>query len=189
MLAYSGVGHSGYVLIGLIAAGIGGQNLVGATGVVYYLFAYTIMTLASFGVLSLLERNANQEIVLEDLKGLARSRPVLAASLSVVLLSLAGIPPTVGFFGKFLVLAAAIKQDLNWLALWGVLGSVISVYYYLRPIVAMYMEESVLEERTWIPKPVSQFAVTLLALMVVGFGISSESFFNQFFKSVLEIFS
>ncbi|NCN42237.1 NADH-quinone oxidoreductase subunit N [bacterium] len=189
MLAYSGIGHSGYVLIGLIAAGIGGQNLVGATGVVYYLFAYTFMTLGSFGVLAALERHSDHEIVLDDLKGLAKRKPVLAISFSVLLLSLAGIPPTVGFFGKFLVLAAAIKQDLNWLALWGVIGSVISVYYYLRPIVAMYMEESILKEESWIPRPMTQFAVSLMALMVIGFGITSESFFAQFFQSILEVFS
>jgi NADH-quinone oxidoreductase subunit N len=190
MLAYSGIGHSGYVMIGLIAAGIGGQTLVGATGVVYYVFAYTLMTLGSFGVLSLLERHADHEIGLEDLKGLAKRKPLLAGAMSLLLLSLAGIPPTVGFFGKFMVLSAAVKQDLLWLAFWGVLGSVISVYYYLRPIVAMYMEESILKETTVMPsKPVSQFVVSLLALMVVGFGITSEAFFQSFFKSILEIFS
>lgn len=190
MLAYSGIGHSGYVMIGLIAAGIGGQTLVGATGVVYYVFAYTLMTLGSFGVLSLLERHADHEIGLEDMKGLAKRKPLLAGAMSLLLLSLAGIPPTVGFFGKFMVLSAAVKQDLLWLAFWGVLGSVISVYYYLRPIVAMYMEESILKETTAMPsKPVSQFVVSLLALMVVGFGITSEAFFQSFFKSILEIFS
>lgn len=190
MLAYSGVGHSGYVMIGLIAAGIGGQTLVGATGVVYYVFAYAIMTLGTFGVLSLMEKHGDHEIGIEDMKGLARKKPVLAASMAILLLSLAGIPPTIGFFGKFLILSAAIKQNLIWLALWGVLGSVISVYYYLRPIVAMYMEESIVEDHEPMPsKPVSHFAVSLLALMVIGFGISSEVLFQSFFKSILEIFS
>lgn len=190
MLAYSAVGHSGYVMIGIIAAGIGGQTLVGATGVIYYVFAYTLMTLGTFGVLSLLEKHADHEIGLEDMKGLGRKKPVIAASMAIMLLSLAGIPPTVGFFAKFFVLSAAVKQDLIWLAFWGVLGSVISVYYYLRPVVAMYMEESVIEETERGPaKPVSQFVVTLLALMIVGFGISSESLFQNFFRSILEIFS
>lgn len=191
MLAYSAVGHSGYVMIGLIAAGIGGQTLIGATGVMYYIFAYTLMTLGTFGVLNLLEKHADHEISLEDMKGLARRRPVVAASMSIMLLSLAGIPPTIGFFGKFLVFSAAVKQDLIWLAFWGVIGSVISVYYYLRPIVAMYMEESVLEDNEAKPmaQPVSQFVVTLLALVIVGFGISSESLFQNFFQSILEVFS
>lgn len=189
MLAYSGVGHSGYVLIGLVAAGIGGQTLVGATGVLYYVFAYSIMTLGTFGVLSLLERHADHEVMLEDMKGLAIKKPILAVAMTIMLLSLAGIPPTVGFFGKFLVLSAAIKQNLIWLAFWGVLGSVISVYYYLRPIVAMYMEEEVVAERgDLLPKPASQFVVSLLALMIVGFGVASESLFQNFFRSILEIF-
>lgn len=189
MLAYSGVGHSGYVLIGLVAAGIGGQTLVGATGVLYYVFAYSIMTLGTFGVLSLLERHADHEVMLEDMKGLAKKKPILAVAMTIMLLSLAGIPPTVGFFGKFLVLSAAIKQSLIWLAFWGVLGSVISVYYYLRPIVAMYMEEEVVTDRgELLPKPASQFVVSLLALMIVGFGVASESLFQNFFRSILEIF-
>lgn len=189
LLAYSGIGHSGYVMLGLIAAGIGGQTLVGATGVVYYVFAYSIMTLGTFGVLSFLEKHADHEITLEDMKGLARRHPVIAASMSILLLSLAGIPPTVGFFAKFLVISAAVKQGLIWLAFWGVLGSVISVYYYLRPIVAMYMEESLLEEEKGPSKPVSQFVISLLALMVIGFGLTSESLFQNFFKSIVEIFS
>lgn len=191
MLAYSAVGHSGYVMIGLIAAGIGGQTLIGATGVIYYIFAYTLMTLGTFGVLTLLEKHADHEIGLEDMKGLARRRPVVAAAMSIMLLSLAGIPPTVGFFGKFLVFSAAIKQDLIWLAFWGVIGSVISVYYYLRPIVAMYMEEAVVEikDDKVLSQPVSQFIVALLALVIVGFGVSSETFFQGFFQSILEVFS
>ncbi len=190
MLAYSAVGHSGYVLIGLIAAGIGGQTYIGATGVLYYIFAYTLMTLGTFGVLALLEKHSDHDIGIEDMKGLARRKPVIAAAMAIMLFSLAGIPPTVGFFGKFMVISAAVKQQLFWLALWGVLGSVISVYYYLRPIVAMYMEETVLDESEQPSvRPISQFVVSLLALMIVGFGISSEGLFQNFFRSILEIFS
>jgi NADH-quinone oxidoreductase subunit N len=190
MLAYSSVGHSGYVMIGLITAGIGGQTLVGATGVVYYLFAYTLMTLGTFGFLSLLEKHVDHEIYLEDLKGFGKERPVLAASMAILLFSLAGLPPTVGFFGKFLVLSAAIKQDLLWLSFWGVIGAAISVYYYLRPVVAMYMEQPVVEDRSPVPsRMTSQFVVTLTALMVIGFGITSETFFQVFFKSILDLFS
>jgi len=190
MLAYSSVGHSGYVMIGLIAAGIGGQTLVGATGAVYYVFSYTIMTIGAFGFLSLLEKHADHEIYLDDLKGLGRKRPVFAGMMAILLFSFAGLPPTVGFFGKFLVLSTAIKQGLIWLAFWGVVGAAISVYYYLRPIVAMYMEEEVVQNSTETSlRPISQFVVSLAALMVIGFGIASETFFQTFFKSILDLFS
>lgn len=189
MLAYSSVGHAGYLLIGLVTAGIGGQDLIGATGVMFYVFAYTIMTLGTFGFVSMLEREADHEIFMEDIKGLGNRKPILAAAMTIMLLSLAGIPPTVGFFGKFFILGAAIKQNLNWLAFWGVLGAAISVYFYLRPIVAMYMEKLVISEK---PAPrgqgMSHFVVCLMALLTIGFGIMAEPIFQSFFKTILEIF-
>lgn len=189
MLAYSGIGHSGYVLIGLLASGIGGQDLIGATGVMFYVFAYTLMILGAFGFLSLLESHSNHDISLEDIKGLGSRQPILAGAMVIMLLSLAGIPPTVGFFGKFFIFSAAIKQNLYWLAFWGVLGSVISVYYYLRPIVAMYMEKSLLPETpNRVGQSMSYFTVTLMALLIVGFGIFSDPVFQNFFKTILDIF-
>lgn len=187
MLAYSSVAHSGYVMIGLIAAGVGGENLVGASGVLFYIFAYALMTIGAFGVLSILETREDHDISIDDIRGLAKDRPLLAMAMTALLLSLAGIPPTIGFFGKFILFSAAVKQGFWWLALWGVVGSVISVYYYLRPVVAMYMQDA-LAEQPVLDRPLSQFVIVLMAVLVVGFGIFSEPFFQMFIQSVAPVF-
>ena len=141
MLAYSSVAHSGYAMVGLIAAAFGGSFNEGASSLLFYLFSYTFMTLGSFALIALYEKHENVSLNVSDIKGLGRRYPVLGLSLTVLMLSLAGIPPTLGFFGKFYVFSAAIEQNMYWLAIWGVLNSVISVYYYLRPVVMMYMTE------------------------------------------------
>ena len=187
MLAYSSIAHSGYVMIGLIAAGVGGENLVGASGVLFYIFAYGLMTIGAFGVLSLLETREDHDISIDDIRGLAKERPLVAMAMTVLLLSLGGIPPTIGFFGKFFLFSAAVKQGFWWLALWGVIGSVISVYYYLRPVVAMYMQDRVVELEIF-HRPMSHFVVVLMAVLAVGFGIFSEPFFQLFVQSVAPIF-
>lgn len=187
MLAYSSIAHSGYIMMGLIAAGVGGENLVGASGVMFYVFAYALMTIGAFGVLSLLESDEDHDISVDDLKGLSRTRPMVALAMTVLLLSLAGVPPTIGFFGKLFLFSAAVKQGFYWLALWGVIGSVMSVYYYLRPVVAMYMQDAIVDVRAD-ERPMSHFAIVVMAVLVVGFGILSEPFFQLFVQSVAPVF-
>lgn len=188
MLAYSSIAHSGYVMIGIIASGIGGASMLGASGVMFYIFAYSMMTIGAFGVLHLLEPRADSDLTYEDLRGLASSKPWLALSMTILLLSLTGIPPTLGFFGKFFLFSAAVKQGLVWLAVWGVIGSVISVYYYLRPVVAMYMEEPILGKTPVRMSPLSYFTVAFLALAVLAFGIASEPFYKAVLASVAKVF-
>lgn len=184
MLAYSSISHSGYALVGIIAAGIGGESLMGASGTLYYIFAYSIMTIGTFGFVSLLERNEDSLLNVNDLKGLARKSPWIALSFTVLLLSLAGIPPTVGFFGKFFIFTSAIEQNLIWLALWGVVNSVISVYYYLRPIVYMYMYEEENAETLTVAKPLTVLSLAAMAILVVVVGVFSESFYDVVQRSV-----
>lgn len=188
MLAYSSVAHSGYIMIGIIAAGIGGASMLGASGVVFYILSYSIMTVGAFGVLHMLEPRPESDITVEDLKGLASEKPWLALSMTVLLLSLTGIPPTLGFFGKFFIFSAAMKQGLDWLAVWGVIGSVISVYYYLRPVVAMYMEAPVLRRENVGMRPLSYFAITFMALLVLVFGLASEPFYQVVLSHVAKVF-
>jgi len=188
MLAYSSIAHSGYIMIGIIAAGIGGAGMLGATGVMFYVFAYAIMTVGAFGVLHMLEVRPDSDLTSEDLRGLAAERPWLALLMTVLLLSLTGIPPTLGFFGKFFIFSAAVKQGLVWLAFWGVIGSVISVYYYLRPVVAMYMETPLLRRETYQMKPLSYFAVALMALLILVVGFASEPFYQVVLTSVAKVF-
>jgi len=135
MLAYSSIAHAGYLLVGLVAGGIDGGKAV-----TFYLLAYTFMNLGAFGVILLLEKAGESGGRLADFSRLGYRKPVLAATMSVFLFSLAGIPPLAGFWGKFYIFMAAIKGGFIWLAILGVLNSAVAVYYYLRVVVVMYMQ-------------------------------------------------
>ncbi|MCB0364255.1 MAG: NADH-quinone oxidoreductase subunit N [Bdellovibrionaceae bacterium] len=187
MLAYSSVAHSGYVLVGILAAGVGDLGHLGASGVMFYVLGYAVMTLGSFGIISLFEKSENSELEVADLKGLAVRHPWLALCLAVFLLSLAGIPPTVGFFGKFFLFSAAIKQGFFWLAVWGVLSSAISVYYYLKPIVYMYMSEGEALEAP-IGRQFSRLAIFACAFLVIAVGLFANPFYEMIRKSVIGLF-
>lgn len=187
MLAYSSVAHSGFIFMGLVSAAIGGQSWLGASGVTFYLFAYSIMTIGAFGVVSMLEKSNNDMILVDDLAGLHKSDPALAICLSVFLISLAGLPPTVGFFGKFFLFSAAIKQGLFWLAVWAAINSVIAVYYYLRPIVVIYMKESEAPLQST-SKAGTYFAVSAMAAMVLVFGFTTNSIYQIIVSAVNSLF-
>jgi NADH-quinone oxidoreductase subunit N len=137
MLAYSSISHAGYISIGLASG-----NSDALAGMLFYLFAYSFMNLGAFGVISILEDEKEGNLELNDYIGLSKSHPYLAGLLSLFLIALTGIPPLAGFFGKYYVFMSAVESDLVWLALVGVLSSIISAYFYLRPIVLMYFRES-----------------------------------------------
>jgi NADH-quinone oxidoreductase subunit N len=183
MLAYSSVAHSGYLLIGVITTGVSDEVNFGAAGVVFYLVAYTLMTLGAFAVVALLEKDENASINIDDLAGYAKRRPWMALCLTIFMLSLAGIPPLVGFFGKFYLFTGAIGQGLIWLAVWGVLNSVISVYYYLRPIVVMYMKEGTVSEPTS-PMNATRIVIIVSAILVTVLGLISGPIFEIFEKAL-----
>ncbi|MBK7845255.1 MAG: NADH-quinone oxidoreductase subunit N [Bdellovibrionales bacterium] len=187
MLAYSSIAHSGYILVGVLAAGIGELGYLGASSVMFYVFGYMIMTLGSFGILSLLEKNENSEVVADDLKGLGARSPILAACLTVFMLSLAGLPPSLGFFGKFYIFSAAIKQGFFWVSFWGVVSSAISVYYYLRPVVCMYMSEGGGIEVDH-SRILSRWLVGACALATLVLGIFSNPFYEEIRKAVAGLF-
>src|SRR5215216_1022833 len=136
MLAYSSIAHGGYLLVGLVAA-----NEVGKAAILFYLAAYAITNLAAFGVIALLGARDRDNDELRDYAGLWYSHPALSALMTVSLLSLGGIPPTAGFIGKWYIFSAAVSAGYYGLAVIGVLTSVISVFFYLRVVVMMYMQE------------------------------------------------
>jgi len=138
MLAYSSIAHGGYLLIGLVAA-----NSVGKAGMLFYLLAYGVTNVAAFGTLALLSTEDHPHENVRDFAGLWQRRPVLAAMMTVFLLSLGGLPPTAGFVAKWYVFAAAVQEGYFGIAIIGVLTSVISVYFYLRIVVMMYMSDDV----------------------------------------------
>lgn len=137
LLAYSSIGHVGYVLIALVAAS--DQGIRSAS---IYMFIYLIMNIAVFAILLSLKKTDVYVEKIDDLNGLSQSNPIVSASMAIIMLSMAGIPPFIGFFGKFYVFIAAVDSQLYLLAILGVLASVISAFYYLRIIKGMYFDEA-----------------------------------------------
>jgi len=157
MLAYSAIAHAGYMLIGIVAA-----TREGISAVLFYLVIYTVMNLLAFGIILSFSRSGDRNVFLNDYAGLARKAPFPAAVLSIALISLAGIPLTGGFMGKFYLFSAAIQKDLIGLAVIGVLNSVVSVFYYFRVMIYMYMKDPA--EDTPDPDEVSWPVNAILAL-------------------------
>jgi NADH-quinone oxidoreductase subunit N len=182
VLAYSSIAHSGYLLIGVIASCLSDSGTGELASVIFYLISYSIMTFGALAIVSVLEKSENTILNIDDLAGLAEERPYLALALTVLLLSLAGIPPAIGFFGKFYMFTMALSQGLLWAVIWGVLNSVISVYYYLRPVVAMYMHEKK-EGFGVLTNHASQVAILITTILVLTFGIFSEILFKVVEKS------
>lgn len=136
MLAYSSIAHAGYAFVALVA-----HNDLGASSVLYYLVAYALMSLGAFTVLIVVARREEQRYAFDDYAGLGTTHPLLAAVMSLFMFALAGFPPTAGFAGKFYVFSAAVQAGHYVLALLGVLTSVVSVVYYARVVMLMYMHE------------------------------------------------
>src|ERR1041385_7806980 len=167
MLAYSSIAHAGYLLIGIVAAGAGYTR--GVTATLIYLFIYAFMQLGAFGIIILMRR---QDVIgdeLKDLSGLYLRNPVAAFAMLLFMLSLGGIPPTAGFMGKFWLFSAAIEAHYYGLALIGVLNSAISLYYYIRIVVFMYLKKDAIgtEPRTT-PALAAALAVAVAATLVLG---------------------
>lgn len=182
MLAYSSIAHSGYILVGVITAGVSENISFAASTVVFYLIGYSLMTLGAFALVSMMEKDENHSISIEGLAGYAKKRPLMALCLTILLLSLAGIPPTLGFFGKFYLFTAAIGEGLLWLAIWGVINSVISVYYYLRPIVVIYMKEGTESDAG--PLLATRTALILCSIFVLFLGLVSGPLFTVIEKAL-----
>jgi NADH-quinone oxidoreductase subunit N len=157
MLAYSSIAHAGYILMGLI---VGEQS--GLSGTLYYLMAYTFTTMGAFGVVAVVGRRGEANVMLDDYRGLSRTHPALAAAMAICMFSLAGIPPTAGFVGKFAIFAAAVSQGYIWLVIIGVLTSALSVYFYFRVVMKMYMEAPAQEP------PTLQFGAGVIVAIVVA---------------------
>lgn len=172
MLAYSSISHAGYLSIGLAAG-----NYDAIAGVIFYLAAYTFMNLGAFGVIALIEGKDESNLLIDSYKGLGNRKPLLAALLAILMFALAGIPPFAGFFGKYYIFIAAIKADLTWLAILGVLSSAISVYFYLRIVVLMYFKTSE-TELEFEGSSNYMLAIILSVLIIVLLGIFPGSFLD-----------
>ncbi|MGZ8383958.1 MAG: NADH-quinone oxidoreductase subunit N [Nitrospira sp.] len=143
MLAYSSIAHAGYALIGVVVAGRQG-GMAGSTGlasVLLYIAIYSFMTLGAFALVGMLRKDGQESDNIEDYAGLAKREPLGAFFMLVFLVSLAGIPPTAGFIGKFYIFMAAVNGGMAWLAVVAVIFAAISAFYYLRIVMVMYMRE------------------------------------------------
>lgn len=180
MLAYSSIAHAGYVLVALVAGGTDG-----AAAAMFYLAVYSFMNLGAFGVLTLLGRENEERVLLSDLAGLGFRHPALAAAMAIFMVSLGGIPPTAGFMGKVYVFGVALNADLVPLVIVGVLNSVVSVFYYLRITVAMYMEEPRAEPaRVSFALP-STIALALAVVLTIWWGVQAHDLLERAQRSVL----
>jgi NADH-quinone oxidoreductase subunit N len=191
LLAYSSIAHAGFLLLGLIGAyapgSPGGQfSQFGVQSLMYYLIAYTFTNLGAFGALAAISRVVGGD-QLSDLNGLYKRNLGLAVMMAVFVLSLAGIPPLSGFWAKFLVFQAGWESGAIWLVVVAVLNTIISLYYYLRLLKAMFMHEPLSEERINVPSGIN-LSLVISALIVFIMGLI-PNFFLPAINSVTQIAS
>jgi NADH-quinone oxidoreductase subunit N len=178
MLAYSSISHAGYMVTGLAAS-----NILSISGIIFYLAAYTFMNIGAFSVISIIEGENDSRNEINSFAGLNSKNPVLAAFMSVFMFALAGIPPLAGFFGKYYVFVGAIDGGFTWLAILGVVSSMISVYFYLRVVVYIYFKDS-LEDFEIKTSSLSLTAVVISGTLVLIFGIFPDLLLNIIQKVV-----
>ncbi len=209
MLAYSGIAHTGYILIGLVSIGIastqpylpGMQGMTGqlAGGMLFYLLAYAFMTLGAFAVISLAARDDDDLETLDDFAGLSRKKPVVALAMALFMVSMAGVPPFGGFLAKFYVFKGAIdvqgvlqasgigEYHALALAVLGIITSMFSVYYYLRVVWYMYFREPAEDRATLSPSWGIHFAIFASSIAVIVMGILPSGFFNAAAKGAMAL--
>ena len=171
MLAYSSIAHAGYLLMGIVSLPPGGfVHDQPVAGLLFYLLTYTLMNFGAFALVSMMTRGGEDQTRIENLRGMGRRHPLVAAAMAVCLLSLAGIPPTMGFVGKFYLFSAAVQGGFYGLAVVGALGGAVGVYYYLRPIVVMFMlpEEGEAFEPAFNRPALATLGFAALALLALG---------------------
>lgn len=182
MLAASSIVHTGYLLLAFIALGYKDGHLINidsAYAVMFYLIAYLLSALGAFGLASHIISETNVKVTFDDFKGLAKQRPFLAAMMTIFLLSLAGIPSTIGFIGKIYVFTEAIASGYTLLTVIAILATIVSVYYYFRLIAVMYFYPAPdnCETEEFDDKRVSTYAIMFVAILTVLGGIGSAIVF------------
>lgn len=186
MLAYSAIAHAGYLLVGMAA--VGSPRAGGA--ILYYLLGYAFTNLGAFAVVVALERRGGMHDEIADYRGLALRHPVLAAAMSLFLLSLTGVPPLTGFFGKFYVFSAALDAHMVWLVIIAGVNSVMSAYYYLSVIVAMYVREGGAEPVALSSRPALVATLVIAAAGTIIIGVFPQAYVSaasNAFSSALSV--
>ncbi|MDQ3367150.1 MAG: NADH-quinone oxidoreductase subunit N [Myxococcota bacterium] len=171
MLAYSSISHAGVLLVGLSAMGLG--SITANPAIVYYLIAYSITTMGAFAVVAYVGSKGRERLLVDDWAGFGAKHGAVALAMTICLLSLGGVPPTSGFFGKFYIFKAAMEVhdgQLLWLVVVGVVNSAISIYYYLRIVTAMYFREPT-QPFTPTRSPGLIFVIVICPLIILEMGI------------------
>ena len=185
LLAYSSIAHAGYILMALVP--YAQEDVVGSAvaSALFYLLAYMITSFAAWAVVIALEQREGKGLEINDFAGLSNKYPALALTMSIAMLSFIGVPPTLGFFGKFGLFTAVIDGGYIWLALIGVITSLVSAYYYLRVVVVMYMRdgEPLVRQETWL-----YLTAVVTGVAMILMGIFSEPFINWASQAVLGLF-
>lgn len=164
LFAYSAISHMGYALFGILAG-----TTDGYASALYYVLVYSLMSAAAIGLLVIMSRNGAEITSIEDLKGLHKRNPLLAAMMMITLLSMAGIPPTVGFFTKLWVLKALVDANMMWVAVSGLIFAVMGAFYYLKLIKIMYFDAPIESARLIFPRGITAlFSAHCLSLLVLG---------------------
>jgi NADH-quinone oxidoreductase subunit N len=193
MLAYSSIAHAGYALLGVVAAGRGvgeSGSTTGLASVMLYLAIYAFMTLGAFTVVSMLRKGGLEGEEIDDFTGLAKRQPLAAFLMLVFMVSLAGIPPTAGFIGKFYVFLAAVEAGMTWLAVVALIFAAVSAYYYMRVVMVMYMREpevSTLEAPQLVTSPALSIVLACAVAGVIVFGIFPNPLASLALQSVLSL--
>ncbi|MGQ9694696.1 MAG: NADH-quinone oxidoreductase subunit N [Thermodesulfobacteriota bacterium] len=182
MLAYSSIAHAGYIIVAMVAA-----NELGVASVLYYMLAYAFMNLGAFAVIILYGRKGEENVNISDYSGLATKYPLLALAMAIFMFSLAGIPPTAGFVGKFYIFSAAVKAGYIGLAIIGVLNSALSVYYYLRVTVVMYMRPAEKELIKLEPSPALIIVLIIAVFATLQIGIIPSPYLDLARKSIVAL--
>jgi NADH-quinone oxidoreductase subunit N len=185
LLAYSSIANAGYILMALVPYGNSAVSATTISAALFYLVAYTLTSFGAWAVVIALEKAEGQGLALDDYAGLGRKYPLLAASMVVFMLSFTGIPPTLGFMGKFYLFRTVIEGGYLGLALIGVFTTLISAYYYLRVIIIMYMREGepIARKEFWV-----QFTAAAAAVLVVLLTLVAGPLMNLASKAVLLTF-
>jgi len=155
-------------------------NERGYSSVLFYLLSYTFMNVGAFGVVSMLSDKSNETLRISDYRGLAQRRPLVALAMAVFMFSLAGIPPSAGFVGKFYVFGAAVQAGYIWLVVLGVLNSLVSLYYYLGVVVNMYMHDPVDQPAQPVPLPTVGLALAIAVFAILDLGIFPARWIEAF---------
>jgi len=185
MLAYSSIAHAGYILMAFVPYGNPDVRNVSVAAGLFYLVSYAVTNFGAWAVVISLETKAGKGLTLDDYSGLAKKHPALAAAMTVFILSLIGFPPTLGMVGKFYLFRAVLAGGFTWLAIIGVVTSLISAFYYLRVVVNMYMREGdpATERETWLDLSTGATALLTIALSLVPgflFAWASEAVLKLF---------